>query len=913
VNLHRLAQRWLRHTSQSWPLAAGCLAVASFATFLTAIPAIFVPDTAAAQVDAWYYVGLAQRLPESMRLYSSSFYPTERLAWTVPAYLVNQIAPPLVANFILKGSYFAATVIFLFGALRQTCGLRTAAFVSTLASLYSFVAHSLGAHYVDGAANTYFLIAVYAANRAAIGEGSGERSAFTAGLACVAILFSQFALVVVLPLFVGYALLMWTQRERRETRASSVGVISFLIGAATASVAVAAAYMYWGIPVRPLQLQLELMSGHGPTAPSLFVPHSPAWFLLAYWLILPLTVVVWILPTVVVACRAGWKAALRVPPAYWLLLSVCGVWTVMHFLKAPWIVVPFYATFLIPMTFLAVGPAVRPLVERLSPRAYWSLLGLLFFGAFAGYRFNDSRFAAEGALAATVCLLLATLLRAANRISEDKRAVAVLTLVVLAVVTIDFATADFTVQFRNGYRYTEMAQYYHAPGPGLEWPVSRIDAFQGAVDAAAILAPRLKGKHYYFWYNGDDPLGMFFRSVGSMFYAWSTHDLLNERFQEIDDETVTLLLPQRGDRPRDLLILTRSADVRVEGSPLHLQWTERLSAAGTPFYMHYFVVDMVRALSVEANAAGFEATPRRIELASRFPCNLESAGAGLWYDRGTQTTRNSADLDVLRELFSAEQHGAVQCLAAYRTLTERLATAEHGDPYVPATTTCDAELALAEVYVSEVFDDPLRQATRPTLETARAARQERQIEVCRVAVGEIRRAYFDAIFGSRDVSAAASRRRLAAVGVDFEPTAPRVRLASRFPCSLEVAAAAGWWDRPGLSGVTRTDADREAIAALFLGAQQGAIRCLSAYKPLTERLGAAEHRSAYLLPTATCESELAIARMYVSKAFDEPLRQKAVPTLYAARVAQQQGRIDECRQDVAEIRRVYFDAIYGPD
>ena len=63
---------------------------------------------------------------------------------------------------------------------------------------------------------------------------------------------------------------------------------------------------------------------------------------------------------------------------------------------------------------------------------------------------------------------------------------------------------------------------------------------------------------------------------------------------------------------------------------------------------------------------------------------------------------------------------------------------------------CDAALPLAEVYVSEVFDESLRQATRPALERARAAQQGREAEPCRVAVGEIRRAYFEAIFGVRD-------------------------------------------------------------------------------------------------------------------------------------------------------------------
>ena len=131
-------------------------------------------------------------------------------------------------------------------------------------------------------------------------------------------------LVLVLPLFAGYALLMRAQTERRNTPAFSVGVLSFLVGAATAWMAAAAVYMYWGIPARPLQQQLDFVSGSAPHF--LAVPNSPAWILLRYWLLLPLTVVVWILPRVVVACGAGWKAALRVPPAYWLFLSVaaCG-------------------------------------------------------------------------------------------------------------------------------------------------------------------------------------------------------------------------------------------------------------------------------------------------------------------------------------------------------------------------------------------------------------------------------------------------------------------------------------------------------------------------------------------------------------------------------------------------------------
>lgn len=897
MNLHRLVPGRLRRASQSWPFAAFVLATASFLTLLAAIPEIFVPDTALGWVDAWYYVGLAQWLPDSIRQYGSSLYQAERLAWTLPGYLFNQTVPLLAANYALKGVYFAATVFFLFGSLCQTSGLRTALFVSALASLYSFLAHSLGANYVDGATNAYFLIAVYAVNRAALGERFAALSAFVAGVACAAMLFTQFAYIVVVPLLAGYALLMRAQTDRRQERSYLVLVIAFLTGAATIWITATSLYHHWGLPGRPLQLQFDLVN----RLPAEFANLSRQRELLpahAYWLLLPSTLVVWILAAFVRAFVAGWKMALRLPPAYWLLLSVSGLWTGMYFFTAPWMMVPWYASFLIPVTFLALGPAIAPLVERLSSRSFRTLLGLLFCGAFASYQLANSRFAVEAAFAAGSCLILATLLQLANRLSEDRRAATVLTLLVLALVSIDFATADYTVQFRNGYRYTEMAQYYHAAGPGSQWPVSRIATFEAAVSAAKTLRPRLSGRSYYFWYSGDDPLGMFFRSVGSIFYAWSTQGLLDERFEQIDRDTINRLI-QPGREARDLLILTRLPDVRVQGSSLALRWTEVFLAAGTRYYAHYFVVDMARA-------AGFESSPRRLSLAHRFPCSLERARAALWYDRPPQRERGTAEQDALLTLFKAEQQHPVLCLAAYRALTERLATAENGDPFVPSTTTCDGDLALGEVYVFEVFDDPLRQATQPALEMARIAHQTQQTELCRVAVGEIRRAYFEAIFGSRDLSAAAAQRRLTAIGVDFASTPPHIRLASLFPCGLERAAAARWWDR-----TTRTSADREALEDLFRSERQSTIRCLSAYKRLVQRLAAAEQRSAYLPPTATCEAELAIAEVYVSGVFDDPLRRKTIPTLDAVRVAQLQGRIDECRQGVAEIRRAYFEAIYG--
>jgi hypothetical protein len=312
------------------------------------------------------------------------------------------------------------------------------------------------------------------------------------------------------------------------------------------------------------------------------------------------------------------------------------------------------------------------------------------------------------------------------------------------------------------------------------------------------------------------------------------------------------------------------------------------------------VVDMVRA-------AGFEATPRRIELATRFPCGPETLAVSLWFDRPLTTARTSGDLQLLRDLFEAANQNPIQCLSAYRKLTERFASADHSSPYALPAGTCESELALAETYVSTVFDDALRQQTVLALEIARNAKQDRQNELCRMSMADIRREYLEVIYGSTNAGGTAAPRPLWSLGADFPLTARRIRLASRFPCTLEGASAARWYD----NGVYRTSAHLRAFNDLLGAAQQSPIRCLSAFRRVTEQFATADGRDPYMPAGVSCESELPIAEVYVSEVFDDPLRQKTIPTLDAARVAQQEGRMNQCRRGVGEIRRAYFDAIYG--
>jgi hypothetical protein len=80
-----------RAATDLWPLWGVAVAAASLLTLRLTVPEIFIPDAALGWVDAWYYVSFAKWLPQNLNAYPS-LYQGERLAWTLPGYLANQIA-----------------------------------------------------------------------------------------------------------------------------------------------------------------------------------------------------------------------------------------------------------------------------------------------------------------------------------------------------------------------------------------------------------------------------------------------------------------------------------------------------------------------------------------------------------------------------------------------------------------------------------------------------------------------------------------------------------------------------------------------------------------------------------------------------------------------------------------------------
>jgi len=350
------------------------------------------------------------------------------------------------------------------------------------------------------------------------------------------------------------------------------------------------------VPSPPLWVSMQVLYAHDPN-PRIW-PTSLAWLLIAFWLVLPTAIVLWVLLTIGGALRRGWTAAFHLPAYYWFFLAMYGFWAVLYLVKAPWMMMPFYATALTPLMLLSLGPLMIPLVDRLSSRSYAVLLSLMFLVVFLAYRFSDPRYANAAILLALACLSAAAVLSRGGLLPEAWRPTAVVALLVVALGGIDFATSDYSTQLRHGYKYTAMATIYPEPRPGARWSASRAEMFEGAIEASERLRSRLSGKYFYIGYDVDDPMGMYFRTVACFFFVWSseTVEALNEHFHGIDESTISTLAPQDDEPAPDLLIFTRADRIPLSDARLQLRWSEAFRTASIRYYAHYFVADVPPAV-----------------------------------------------------------------------------------------------------------------------------------------------------------------------------------------------------------------------------------------------------------------------------------------------------------------------------
>jgi hypothetical protein len=337
---------------------------------LPAVVTVAVPDwmySTTSAIDAWVYHGFFRHL----ETYASTMFPPtyygSRLAWIVPGYIAYHVFSPVTAAVILHLIFYLTAVASLYAIVRRLFGASNALFSSVAFGLYLPAIRALGWDYVDGAVITYTLLA-QALLLAGLERNSRLLTA-ASGVAAGAMLHSSIGAAFMFPSMAIWFLpdraSAWHWRQLLVPVAWwGAGIIGCTALLSIISVSVGGSWDFFMPSIRWM-IEQRL---NNPTDVTGF-----AWIATASWFFFPAAV---FLASLVVLLHPQRRAALTTGERGAIIsLVICFLIFVAwdHAGNGALLYTPFYTSWLLPWSFIAIGAVLA----NSSERARWDVATVL--------------------------------------------------------------------------------------------------------------------------------------------------------------------------------------------------------------------------------------------------------------------------------------------------------------------------------------------------------------------------------------------------------------------------------------------------------------------------------------------------------------------------------------------------------
>jgi 4-amino-4-deoxy-L-arabinose transferase-like glycosyltransferase len=310
-------------------------------------------------IDPWVYTGHFLRFDQYLKAFSGTYY-TSRLGWILPGHIIYKLFPPLVANYVLHILFYYVATLALYLILRYTINRRAALFTSLLMGCYSYFLLAIGWNYVDGAGITYYLLTLIA-----IVYSSKSRNPriglFLAGFFYGALVYTNIFCLVLTPTLIISYLCLHQSRCKRLIITNLIYIIlglffiTVLLG--TINYNINKNFLFFLPSFNFVAKNSSIWGNSNP-----WKTNFKEWLPLARWLLLPTLTCV-----ASVASLFASRLQKHKRPAH---LSVFYLFQVNHLLNfliflsieisfSPALQLPFYASYLIPSTFLAIAAQLQ--------------------------------------------------------------------------------------------------------------------------------------------------------------------------------------------------------------------------------------------------------------------------------------------------------------------------------------------------------------------------------------------------------------------------------------------------------------------------------------------------------------------------------------------------------------------------
>lgn len=316
-------------------------------------------------IDSWIYLGFFLRFNQFLSILGDTYYAS-RLSVIIPGHIAFELFPPLAAQYILHVTFYYLAIISFYLTLKYTLNSRAAFLSTVMLGCYAWFHERIGSNYVDGFGIAYYLVTVLMLTLAAK-RGSWRTFLVLGGFFYGCLIYSNLFWVVLTPSLAIYHLAANSQNHKSFLKSCCFFVIGFAVSTllfGIISFTINGKFLFF---LSSINTALSFLS-----VESVYRNDWSKWTRTASWLTLLVVTFVNILVFLVINFGGNTtrRTQLIVFSFQFCFALNLLIFITFDLLRRPTLQFDYYASYLIPSMFLAIGSLLTQLeltLERLKP------------------------------------------------------------------------------------------------------------------------------------------------------------------------------------------------------------------------------------------------------------------------------------------------------------------------------------------------------------------------------------------------------------------------------------------------------------------------------------------------------------------------------------------------------------------
>jgi len=535
--------------------------------------------------DEWIYTGYFVNFQQLYSNFGTDFHGTplyfiSRLSWILPGYLLHSLFSPVIANYILHLVFLYVAIISLYLILKIHFDEKTALFISILFCSYSHILWQMGSNYVTPAVVAYSLLTMLMVTLSAKETHWKIYSVFTGIFLGCMIITNMFSIVFI-PFFCIY---FFSISDPNQKKFILLTILYVIAGVCAISIFFATLYylligdVFYFIP----QI-LEIFNlSHGP-----IIAYRPIqdWITGASWLIFPGIVLMGSLIYIAFKWKFFFSPSERILVIFQInYIFLSSIFIIGEILGLPFSQLPYYAIYLVPFLFLALGSMISPILKRITVNEFFIIISavIIFLPFMLLKTISSSIFSILDfnllIISLTIPFLLLIITSSFfDQISKKKMLTCLITFCLL-------------------FGCLNSGLYSQYITQGFD---SNENAYLAVMDSGSAIKEVFPTEPVKFWYNWSEVhegnnYGMIFHSINSEYLA--VYSYISTKFPYIDKNDVLWQIHNYG--PENIVVISTDEngftiaenslnDPRLE---VDLVETKKIVRGNIQFYLYFITV-----------------------------------------------------------------------------------------------------------------------------------------------------------------------------------------------------------------------------------------------------------------------------------------------------------------------------------